>query len=80
MVTLICDLGHKKFSKNIDYKRRRTLLKNKKILVTGAGGFIGSHLVEKLVGMGCKVRCLIRYTSRNNWGCLEFVPKNIKND
>ncbi len=33
------------------------------VLVTGATGFIGSHLVEKLVGLGCRVRCLVRRTS-----------------
>lgn len=51
---------------------------NTKVLVTGAGGFIGSHLVERLVEMGSQVRCFVRYTSRNNWGCLELVPANIK--
>lgn len=53
---------------------------NSKVMVTGAGGFIGSHLVERLVEMGSKVRCFIRYTSRNNWGCLEFLPANIRSN
>lgn len=46
-------------------------LKGKKILVTGADGFIGSHLVEKLVHEGCKVSALSYYNSFNYWGWLE---------
>jgi dTDP-glucose 4,6-dehydratase len=42
-----------------------------KILVTGAGGFIGSHLTEYLVEQGHKVKAFIRYNSRNFWGWLE---------
>ena len=39
-------------------------LAGKTILVTGAGGFIGSHLTERLVGLGARTRVLVRYTSR----------------
>jgi NAD dependent epimerase/dehydratase len=46
----------------------------KKILVTGAAGFIGSHLVEKLVQKGCKVRAFVRYNSSSSWGWLENSP------
>ena len=41
------------------------------ILITGAGGFIGSHLVEAAVAEGYHVRALLRYNSRGNWGWLE---------
>lgn len=45
--------------------------KGKKVLVTGAGGFIGSHLVEHLVELGADVRALVRYNSLGRWGWLE---------
>ena len=48
-------------------------LKNKKILVTGADGFIGSHLTEALLDMGCHVRALSLYNSFNDWGWLEAI-------
>ncbi len=45
--------------------------KGKNVLVTGASGFIGSHLTEKLVKEGANVKAFIRYNSKNNWGWLE---------
>ncbi len=42
-----------------------------KVLVTGADGFIGSHLTEALLAEGCEVRALAQYNSFNNWGWLE---------
>jgi NAD dependent epimerase/dehydratase len=45
-----------------------------KILVTGADGFIGSHLTERLVGLGHDVRALAQYNSFNSWGWLDDVP------
>ena len=45
-----------------------------KILVTGADGFIGSHLVESLLGSGAEVKALAQYNSFNSWGWLDFVP------
>ena len=46
-------------------------MKNKNILVTGADGFIGSHLVEMLVASGANVKALSYYNSFNSWGWLE---------
>lgn len=53
-------------------------LKSKSVLVTGADGFIGSHLTEMLVKEGAKVKALSQYNSFNNWGWLEDV--DCKND
>ena len=49
----------------------------KKIFVTGADGFIGSHLVEKLVSKGYNVKALSIYNSFNSWGWLESLPNKI---
>lgn len=49
--------------------------KGRKVFVTGAGGFIGSHLAEHLVELGAKVKAFVRYNSRNDWGLLELLPK-----
>jgi len=51
---------------------------NKKILITGAGGFIGSHLTEELVRMGCNVRAFLLYNSYNSWEWLDHSPFEIK--
>ena len=48
-------------------------LEGKTVLVTGADGFIGSHLTEELVKKGAKVKALSQYNSFNNWGWLEQV-------
>ena len=46
----------------------------KTVLVTGGGGFIGSHLVEKLVALGAKTRALVHYNARGSWGWLDQSP------
>ena len=50
--------------------------KHRTVLVTGAGGFIGSHLTERLIELGAHVRAFVRYNSRNDWGLLELLPKD----
>jgi NAD dependent epimerase/dehydratase len=52
--------------------------RGKKILVTGAGGFIGSHLCEVLVERGAKVTALLKYSSQSHWGNLEFLSPEKK--
>lgn len=47
----------------------------KKVLVTGADGFIGSHLTESLLGKGYEVRAFTMYNSFNTWGWLDALPK-----
>lgn len=49
-----------------------------KILITGADGFIGSHLTEQLVRQGYDVRAFVNYNSFNSWGWLDQAPQEIK--
>lgn len=51
-------------------------LENKKVLVTGADGFIGSHLVERLLEKNCKVTAFVYYNSFNRWGWLDTFSKD----
>jgi NAD dependent epimerase/dehydratase len=50
-------------------------MKPKNVLITGAAGFIGSHLTEKCLELGYSVKVLIRYNSKNYWGWLEECEK-----
>jgi NAD dependent epimerase/dehydratase len=52
-------------------------LSKKHILVTGAGGFIGSHLVEALAAQGAQVRAFVRYNSRGDPGLLRTLPPEV---
>lgn len=53
------------------------ILKGKKVLITGADGFIGSHLTECLVEHGADVRAFVYYNSFNSWGWLDHIDKEI---
>ena len=53
-------------------------LKSKRVLVTGAGGFIGSHLAERLVELGANVRALVHYNALGTWGWLDST--SVKNE
>jgi NAD dependent epimerase/dehydratase len=52
----------------------------RRVLVTGAGGFIGSHLVEALVSAGAQVRSFVHYNARNDWGNLEHIPSDAREE
>src|SRR3990167_6665711 len=57
------------------------MMKNsKKILITGADGFIGSHLVEQCVQYGYDVRALVYYNAFGSWGWLDDLSSSIKNN
>ena len=53
-------------------------MNHERILVTGADGFIGSHLVEALVRKGFQIRAFVLYNSFNSWGWLDSIPNEIK--
>lgn len=50
----------------------------RQVLVTGAGGFIGSHLVERLIMLGARVRAYVHYNSRSDWGWLDRLPEDVR--
>lgn len=52
-------------------------MRDKKIFITGADGFIGSHLVEQLINEGAEVRAFVYYNSFNSWGWLDSLPQSL---
>ena len=54
-------------------------MKNKNILITGAEGFIGSHLCEELIKRGSTVKALVLYNSNSDIGWLTDLPKSYLN-
>ena len=54
--------------------------KGKKVLVTGSEGFIGSHLTERLLELGAEVTAFVLYNSFNNWGWIDTMKPDIKNE
>jgi NAD dependent epimerase/dehydratase len=54
-----------------------TTLEGRSVLVTGAGGFIGGHVIERLVRDGARTRALCRYNSRNERGTLDWLDPNL---
>src|SRR5512133_2881023 len=57
-----------------------TSLAGRPVLVTGAGGFIGGHLVERLVREGARVRAMCRYNSRNDRGTLDWLDAEVTDE
>ena len=51
-------------------------IKNKQVLVTGSDGFIGSHLVERLLEENCQVKAFVYYNSFNSWGWLDSLAED----
>ena len=58
--------------------RSHSKISNSRVLVTGADGFIGSHLTELLLERGCNVKALVQYNSFNFWGWIEDIADNPK--
>ena len=52
----------------------------KQVVVTGAGGFIGSHLTERLVNLGASTTAFLRYNSRSEVGLLDECPADVRKE
>lgn len=55
-------------------------LESKSALITGAGGFIGSHLAQALMSMGVRVKAFVRYNSRGDRGLLKLLPEEVQSE
>ncbi len=76
LINLSADFSYSLNNDKIRTKKRFFVMG--KILVTGAEGFIGSHLTELLVKEGYDVRAMVQYNSFNNWGWIDTFDKEIK--
>ena len=63
---------------NMDKQHLNPDWREKQVVVTGAGGFIGSHLVERLVSEGAVVKAFVRYNSRGDPGHIRWLPASIQ--
>src|SRR5262249_5939003 len=70
----------------LDASARRTAMKDLRALVTGGSGFIGSHLVRRLLALGCRVGVMVRYGNvmknerlRDVWDRLEVIEADLRN-
>jgi dTDP-glucose 4,6-dehydratase len=55
-------------------------MKNKTVLITGAGGFIGSHLTEAVVKKAARVKAMVHYNSRNDYGLIHELDQEVRQD
>ena len=64
--------------RTLERSEREPALNGRRVAVTGAGGFIGSHLVEALVEAGASVRAMVRYNARGDRGALEWIDPGVR--
>lgn len=66
--------------RDLNMMRRDVIFQGKRILITGADGFIGSHLTQRLLVGGANVRCFVQYNSLGSWGWLDSLPRDQRHD